>query len=168
MIAEQGRLHWLSGIDPLTEDALIETWRAAIAGFERFGHVYETARSRTRLAAVLHAAGHPAEADTEADVARAVATSLGAQPLLDELRALSGSSAPPGRVAKTRGGDSLTVRELEVLTLVETGRSNREIAQQLFISAKTVSVHISNVMAKLGAASRTEAVAVARRKHLID
>jgi DNA-binding CsgD family transcriptional regulator len=168
VIAEQGRLHWLSGIDPLTEDALIERWRAAITGFERFGHVHETARSRTRLAAVLYAAGHPAEAETEADLARAVATSLGAQPLLDELCALSGSGAPSGRPTKTRGGESLTIRELEVLTLVETGRSNREIGQQLFISAKTVSVHISNVMAKLDASSRTEAVAVARREHLID
>ena len=67
-----------------------------------------------------------------------------------------------------RDGDALTTREREVLALVATGRSNREIAQQLFISAKTVSVHISNVMAKLDAGSRTEAVAVARRKHLID
>ena len=50
-----------------------------------------------------------------------------------------------------------------MLALVAEGRSNREVAAQLFISAKTVSVHVSNLMAKLGAASRTEAVAVARR-----
>ena len=55
----------------------------------------------------------------------------------------------------------LTARELEVLTLVAAGRSNREIAAELFIAAKTVSVHVSNILAKLGAASRTEAAAIA-------
>ncbi len=61
----------------------------------------------------------------------------------------------------------LTPREYEVLGLVATGRSNRDIAQQLFISAKTVSVHISNVRAKIEATSRTAAVAVARRPGLL-
>jgi DNA-binding NarL/FixJ family response regulator len=53
------------------------------------------------------------------------------------------------------------------LELVATGRSNREIAASLFISAKTVSVHISNLLAKLEAGSRTEAVAIARRRGLL-
>ena len=48
------------------------------------------------------------------------------------------------------------------------GRSNGEIGQQLFISAKTVSVHVSNVMAKLGASSRTEAAALARQAGLLE
>ena len=52
--------------------------------------------------------------------------------------------------------------------LVAEGRSNGEIAKQLFISAKTVSVHVSNMMAKLGAAGRTEAAAVARRQGLLS
>ena len=63
---------------------------------------------------------------------------------------------------RPRYDEPLTPREDEVLALVADGRSNGEIARHLFISAKTVSVHVSNVMAKLGAASRTEAVAVAR------
>jgi DNA-binding NarL/FixJ family response regulator len=54
-----------------------------------------------------------------------------------------------------------------VLKLVAEGRSNREIGLQLFISIKTVSVHVSNILAKLGAASRTEAVALARRRGLL-
>jgi DNA-binding NarL/FixJ family response regulator len=54
-----------------------------------------------------------------------------------------------------------------VLALVAEGRSNREIAKLLFISAKTVSVHVSNILAKLGAAGRTEAVALARRRGLL-
>ena len=61
----------------------------------------------------------------------------------------------------------LTPREREVLGQMAEGRSNAAIAGRLFISAKTVSVHLSNLMAKLGAASRTEAVAVARRTHLL-
>ena len=54
-----------------------------------------------------------------------------------------------------------------MLALVAEGRSNREIGNQLFISAKTVSVHVSNILAKLGAAGRTEAVALARRRGLL-
>ena len=62
----------------------------------------------------------------------------------------------------------LTPREREILVLVAAGRSNAEIGKQLFISAKTVSVHVSNVMSKLGAGSRTEATALARRSGLIE
>ena len=65
------------------------------------------------------------------------------------------------------GPESLTARELEVLTLLGQGRSNGEIGRQLFISAKTVSVHVSNILAKLGAAGRTEAAAIARRDGLL-
>jgi len=57
----------------------------------------------------------------------------------------------------------LTRRECEVLALVAAGRSNRQIAQALFISPKTASVHVSNILAKLGVAGRVEAAAVAHR-----
>jgi DNA-binding CsgD family transcriptional regulator len=57
----------------------------------------------------------------------------------------------------------LTPREAEVLALVAAGRSNRQIAQALFISPKTVGVHVSNILAKLGAAGRVEAAAIAHR-----
>ena len=66
----------------------------------------------------------------------------------------------PGRLG-------LTDRELEVLRLVAAGRSNRDIAADLFISAKTASVHVSNIMAKLGAANRAEATAIAHRRQMI-
>ena len=92
---------------------------------------------------------------------------LGAEPLLAELRSIGGSAGrrtTPGSTA----GHALTARESEILKLVADGRSNGEIGKQLFISAKTVSVHVSNVMAKLGAGSRTEATALARRAGLLD
>ena len=57
----------------------------------------------------------------------------------------------------------LTAREYEVLRLVAAGHSNREIASELFISVKTASVHVSNILGKLGVTSRGEAAATAHR-----
>jgi len=165
--AEQARLRWLGGADSTPEAGLIEAWRDSVAAFAAFGHMYETARSRARLAAVLRAAGSISEAKVESEAAREVAERLGAEPLLRELRGLTGYDADAARVVVKRESQALTPREQEVLRLVATGRSNRDIAAQLFISAKTVSVHISNVLAKLEATSRTEAVAVARRRGLL-
>jgi DNA-binding CsgD family transcriptional regulator len=164
--AEHLRLRWLSGVDTPEETDLVDAWTKAVTEFEQFGHVFELARSRTRLAAVLRATGRTAEAREQADAARATARRLGAEPLLRELRALG--AAPGTRPAEgSRHGEALTPRELEILALVAQGRTNSEIARQLFISAKTVSVHVSNILAKLGAAGRTEAAALARQRHLL-
>lgn len=65
------------------------------------------------------------------------------------------------------GGDVLTPRERSVLELVARGMTNRAVGAELFISEKTVSVHLTRVMAKLGATSRTEAVAIAMSRGLI-
>ena len=75
-------------------------------------------------------------------------------------------ASDPGEQARHQYG--LTARELEVLRLVAIGRSNRDIAGELFISAKTASVHVSNIMSKLGVASRVEAAATAYRLGLGD
>jgi DNA-binding NarL/FixJ family response regulator len=64
--------------------------------------------------------------------------------------------------------DTLTPREAGVLRLVAAGRTNRQIGEELFISEKTVSVHVSRVMAKLDAASRTEAVSIAYQRGLLS
>ena len=74
-------------------------------------------------------------------------------------------TADPGEQARHEYG--LTARELEVLRLVAIGRSNRDIAAELFISAKTASVHVSNILAKLGVSNRGEAAAAARRFGLV-
>jgi DNA-binding NarL/FixJ family response regulator len=86
-----------------------------------------------------------------------------------ELAAPPGGGAPddPAPAVTTVTDElGLTSREREVLALVAEGRSNRQIADALFISAKTASVHVSNILAKLGVANRGEAAAVAHRLRL--
>jgi two-component system, NarL family, response regulator LiaR len=64
--------------------------------------------------------------------------------------------------------EELTARELEILKLMAEGLTNRSIAERLFISEATARFHVSNILAKLGAANRTEAVRQANKRHLID
>jgi DNA-binding CsgD family transcriptional regulator len=163
--AEHLRFRWLSGVDTPDEPALVEAWRNALARFEDYGHAWEIARTQARLAAVLQATGDQAEARLLADKARETAHRLGAEPLLAELR----NVGSPGARRTTQGATSqtLTARESEILKLVADGRTNGEIGKQLFISTKTVSVHVSNILAKLGASGRTEAAAIGRRTGLV-
>ena len=160
--AEWLRWRWLAQVDPPAEDELVEAWRETERLFEAYGAVFELARARARLAAVLRATGDNAGARRTADLARDAARGLGAAPLLDELTA-QGSTA----LRAAPAADVLTPREREIIAHVAEGRSNGEIGKLLFISTKTVSVHVSNILGKLGAASRTEAAAVARRRHLL-
>jgi DNA-binding CsgD family transcriptional regulator len=139
-------------------------WLAAVEAFS-YGHVYEVARCRWRLAEALLGAGDREQATAAARAAHATAVGLGAEPLRGALEALArrgrldlGAGVPAER---TLAG--LTPREVEVLRLLVEGRSNRQIAEQLFISGKTASVHVTNILAKLGVHSRLEATATARR-----
>jgi len=75
-------------------------------------------------------------------------------------QALGGIGRPGGMGSDTFG---LSKRELEVLALIAQGRTNREIGDRLFISQKTVGVHVGNILAKLGVSGRVEAAAVAIR-----
>jgi DNA-binding CsgD family transcriptional regulator/tetratricopeptide (TPR) repeat protein len=161
--AEHLRLRWQSGVDIPSPGEMVDAWRAVVDRFGQLGHRFETARSEARLAAALHAAGHEKEAAGMRAQAEGAALLVGARPLLREL------GSPPAAALDPTGrrGQPLTVRELEVLRLVSIGRSNREIADQLYISAKTASVHVSNILSKLGARSRTEAVAIARKQGAI-
>jgi DNA-binding CsgD family transcriptional regulator/tetratricopeptide (TPR) repeat protein len=162
--AETVRSRWLAGVDAPGLDDLLAVWREAVQLFEDFGHVHELARVRAALASILRAAGDTAGAREQGDLAREAAHRLGAEPLLATLRELGGT---PVRATAT-APDALTPREREILALVAEGRSNGEIGRQLFISAKTVSVHVSNILGKLDAAGRTEAAAIARRRGLLD
>ena len=158
--AEWARLRWLTGVEPPAADEHIALWQAAVDAFG-YGNAVELARSRARLAAVLRAAGRSSDAAAAANAARETARGLRARPLLDEVRLLGTTAAPR---AATGEPANLTDREREVLALLVAGRTNRQIAQQLYISEKTVSVHVSNILAKLGARSRTEAAAIAQRR----
>ncbi|WND39317.1 AAA family ATPase [Streptomyces sp. BB1-1-1] len=148
-----------SGPDPAS-------WEKAVAGFA-YGDAYERARCRLRLAEALLAADRREEAAAEADTVRREADRLGATLLRERLNDL----VRRGRLTDaTPTGDRasvLTARERDVLRLLALGRSNRQIGEELFISAKTASVHVSNILAKLAAASRTEAVAIAYRQGLV-
>lgn len=140
-------------------------WEKAVAAFG-FGDPYELARCRLRFAEALVATDRREEAATEATAARETAVRLGATLLLEQadqlIRRARLAAAQPAE-----GPSPLTAREQDVLRLLARGRSNRQIGEELFISGKTASVHVSNILAKLGAASRTEAVAVAYREGLI-
>jgi DNA-binding CsgD family transcriptional regulator/tetratricopeptide (TPR) repeat protein len=162
--AEVLRIRWLAGADDAPSlDALVSGWREVVELFDGFGDAYELARARVVLASVLRAAGEAADARAVGDAAREGARRLGATPLLDQLRAIG--SAPARHEA---GSDVLTPREAEIVQLVAAGRTNGEIGKQLFISTKTVSVHVSNILGKLGASGRTEAAAIARRRGLLE
>jgi DNA-binding CsgD family transcriptional regulator len=139
-------------------------WLAVVTTFGP-AFVYETARSRWRLAEALLESGRRDEAQAEWQQAIDAAERLGARPLFAALTGLGrrgrlsrDQERPGGQVNVLRG---LTAREHEVLRLLVAGRTNREIAAELFIAPKTASVHVSNILAKLGAASRTEAAAIA-------
>jgi DNA-binding CsgD family transcriptional regulator len=142
-------------------------WEKTLAEFGP-GYVYETARTQWRLAEALAGDGRPREAADVWRAASATAARLRAEPLraaLDDLARRLGLNAGGSRDAG-RDGESpvaaLTPREHEVLRLMSRGLSNRQIGEELFISQKTASVHVSNILAKLGAATRTEAAAIAR------
>lgn len=116
-----------------------------------------------RLAEALAAGGDRAGAIGTARLAREQAEAIGAGLITTRLDALErriGNGPAPSVVPRELSG--LTPRERQVLTLIAQGLSNKQIADQLFISIKTASVHVSNILRKLGAASRTEAAFMAQ------
>jgi DNA-binding CsgD family transcriptional regulator len=147
-----------------------ELWRAAVDGFA-YGHVFEQARSRFRLAEALLATDDREGAAAELRAAGEAAVRLGAAPLQAAVVALARRGRLPldlpGARRVVEGGAVFTPRETEVLRLLAQGRTNRQVGAELFISEKTASVHVSNILAKLGAGGRTEAVAIAAARGLL-
>ncbi|MFG2255291.1 helix-turn-helix transcriptional regulator [Streptomyces mirabilis] len=145
----------------------VAAWERAVAAFD-YGDPYELARCERRLAEALLVADRRQEAAERARAARDTAVRLGAVPLREELDTL----IRRGRLADSPSAadrvPALTARESDVLRLLARGRTNRQIGEELFITGKTASVHVSNILAKLGASGRTEAVAIAYREGLVE
>jgi DNA-binding CsgD family transcriptional regulator/tetratricopeptide (TPR) repeat protein len=125
----------------------------------------EVARARLTRGAVLATIGDHQQAAMELAAAQSMFTACGAPVLAKQAvrqrRRLAGKSRRPVEVGGRRGGVSgLTSREQEVARLVSEGLTNRQIAQQLYVSEKTVEVHLSRVFAKLGASTRSAVAAI--------
>ncbi len=164
-----------------TGDLVPERWAGLVSVWDELGCRFFAAGARYRQAdALLRAgggrlAGDRAEATRLLAAAGRTAAELGAEPLCRDVADLTrrarlrlgdeSPETPPAPTASSPFG--LTDRELDVLRLVNDGRSNGEIGTQLFISTKTASVHVSNILRKLGASNRIEAAAIARRHQLL-
>ncbi|WP_189957688.1 helix-turn-helix transcriptional regulator [Streptomyces alanosinicus] len=154
-----------------------DDWSPVVTAFECLDRPYELARVRHRLAAALLAVGGDEERERATELLRlaaAVAAHLDARSLADAVTRLAqrarliltraaGAALAPADPAEALG---LTSRERDVLRLVSAGRTNRQIAEELFISPKTASVHVSNILGKLGVSGRGEAAAMAHRLEL--
>jgi DNA-binding CsgD family transcriptional regulator len=163
--AEQSRLEGRS--DP-------ERWQAAAKAWERLEYPFEAAYARFRLAEALLAGGSPrGRAEAALRPAHQTTVALGAMPLRREIELLaqrgrlhlheSVDTAATPEASSPAASLGLTKREAEVLALVAEGRTNRQIGQELFITPKTASIHVSRILAKLGVTGRGEAAAVAHR-----
>jgi len=150
-------------------------WDQAAQAWEAAGQPYPLAMALLRSAEKALGGGDRDGGAVRLRRAAALAQRLGARPLSDDIALLARRARIP--LSPDGDGDTpapepdrlgLTAREFEVLRLVAAGRSNREIAGELFISAKTASVHVSNILAKLGVTSRGEAAAAAHRLRLFD
>ncbi|HVM66149.1 MAG TPA: AAA family ATPase [Acidimicrobiales bacterium] len=149
-------------------------WNRAAECWRERGQPYPVAYALYRQAeALLNERSQSAEAPGLLRAANAIAEQLGAEPLRREITALATRAriavdAQPAPEVDLReeaptAVAGLTRREVDVLMLVAEGRSNREIAEHLFISEKTASVHVSHILAKLGVRTRVQASAVAHQ-----
>lgn len=132
--------------------------REALATWRELGAPYHAARTQVLIALACRADRDCDAAELELDGARRVFERLGAAPDLARVDALL-------RARERSGG--LTAREMQVLALVASGRTNRSIARELRLSEKTVARHLSNIFGKLGISSRTAATAYAYQHDLI-
>lgn len=156
----------------LTEAAT--SWDRAVHGWRRLRQPYELAQSLLGAAEAHLAAGSRRVALPLLQEAAAVAAELGAAPVSQAARQLARRGRLPLAEPAARPSTSddppphaLTARELEVLRLVADGRTNRQIAAELYISSNTAGVHVSRILTKLGVSTRTEAAALTHRRNLL-
>ncbi len=138
-------------------DALA-TSRAAWREWQQLDVPHHAARVRVLLAMTCRDLGDDDAAEMELDAARRVFAALGAAPDLARVAVLTRATDPAG---------GLTDREVQVLRLVATGRTNRVIAADLVLSEKTVARHLANIFAKVGVSSRAAATAYAYEHGLV-
>ncbi|MDO8364756.1 MAG: LuxR C-terminal-related transcriptional regulator [Actinomycetota bacterium] len=145
-------------------------WADAVARWSELGDRWASAVALVREAEAAALAGAADRAASSLRQGHAIAAELGAGPLLAEIDAVSSrtriSIDAPTRIALDETSAErlgLTPREAEVLVLVAAGRTNRQIGDELYVSDKTASVHVSNILRKLGVNSRVDAAAVAQR-----
>ena len=147
-------------------------WEQAAAAWEQVREPYPLAIALFRAAEAALASGGDREAAAgRLSRAAEIATGLGAQPLAGAVALLARRarfSTEGAAAAQHTGAAGLTPREFEVLRLIAAGMSNARIASELFISPKTASVHVSNILSKLGASNRSEAAATAHELRLLD
>jgi DNA-binding NarL/FixJ family response regulator len=147
-----------------------DAWAEAAARWEQLSDRWGTATVRMYEAEAAASAGATARAAESLQEAHRIATDLGAEPILAAVAALSRrtrlsvtATAPAVLDQTSMDPLGLTAREVEVLSLVSTGQTNRQIGDALYISEKTASVHVSNILRKLGVTSRVDAAAIAQR-----
>ncbi|MBQ0905210.1 AAA family ATPase [Micromonospora sp. U21] len=150
-----------------TAGRALPAWRAAVEAWRADGQPYPLGRALLALAEAAAAAGERDEVAAAVTEATEIARRLGATPLAEAAATLARRVGLRGAGQAGPGVDLLTSREREVLRLVAEGHSNSRIAERLFISPKTASVHVSRIIAKLGVTNRGEAAAVAHRLGLL-
>jgi DNA-binding CsgD family transcriptional regulator len=157
-------------VDALVGSGTLAEWQAAVAARRADGQPYELGRALLWLAEAAAPAGERAVVAEAIEEAGAIASELDARLLRDSLDTLARRVGlrTAGRSSTVAETELLTDREREVLRLVAEGLSNRLIAERLYISPKTASVHVSRIIAKLDVANRVEAAAVAHRLGLLD
>jgi DNA-binding NarL/FixJ family response regulator len=145
----------------------MEPVRRAFGFWQRLGAPYLAARLRVLLARACVALGDNEGARLELECACEVFEQVGARPDLVAAESLVASLDERGRSGPPAAGCGLTGRELQVLRLVASGKTNKAIARELSLSEKTVDRHVSNIFAKTDVNTRAAATAFAYERKLI-
>jgi ATP/maltotriose-dependent transcriptional regulator MalT len=157
----------------LRGERVAKPWESAAERFRAIGAAYPAGYCELRRGEAFALSGsRPAEVAVPLEAAYATALAVGSPPFLREVLDLARRTGVSlrARVDEPELGAAgelgLTDRELEVLRLLADGRTNRQIGDELFITSKTASVHVSRILTKLGVTNRAEAAATAHRMGL--